>query len=383
MNRAWPRVAVALAAALALMACRAQPTVAPVTPAPGPAAPVASAPREPVVPPAVPVEPAQVAPAPLPPLDGYQKLQLHAHTDESADSRTKVPDVIAFYAARGYDAIVLTDHNRVTVAKDHGQMLVIAGIELTYNTRDCDPPPEKRKCLVHMNALFVRKGAPNDPPLPKPASRTRLDLYLRFVDVIAGLGALPMLNHPNFGWTANAELAIALAGRGVRLIEIANQGMPESNPGDALHVPVEQLWDQILSSGARMWGVASDDAHHYDAHEAALREVRGEVSYPGDLGWVMVHAERTPQALRAALERGDFYASTGVTLAELADEPDALVVAAAGEGPFRVECITTGGAVAQVVEGARARCALPVTGYVRARITDGEGRMAWTQPRFR
>jgi hypothetical protein len=59
-----------------------------------------------------------------------------------------------------------------------------------------------------------------------------------------------------------------------------------------------------------LYGLAVDDAHDYDAVDPGRAN-------PGR-GWVMVRAPRLQAAdLIAALERGDFYASTGVTLAGL------------------------------------------------------------------
>lgn len=351
-------------------------------------------------------------PPPPPPPEGYLKGQLHLHTAMSGDSDTPPNLVARFYAEHGYDFIVVTDHNHVTeLLPREGNMLVLPGVELTHSTTACDPPPERKKCLVHMNALFVDTPAPVDLPVPPVGSRKRLALYLRFVEAARALGGVPMLNHPNFGWTADAATATELGRHGVALLEFANQGMPISNPGDATHMSSEALWDTVLSAGVHMWGVASDDAHHYydvarvraglvpdagpsssdEPTEVALVGDAGPAAdaapptvYPGDVGWVMVHADRDPKAIRAALERGDFYASTGVTLAAIAVADDALVVDVAGPGPFHIECLGEGGKLLVDVRGVHARCPRPADSlYVRVRVTDVSGRHAWTQPVFR
>jgi hypothetical protein len=338
-------------------------------------------------------------PAPVPPPPaGYLKGQLHLHTGMSGDSDTPPNDVVRFYQEHGYGFIVVTDHNRVTeLLPRAGDMLVIPGVELTHSSPACDPPPEKKKCLVHMNALFVDTPAPLDLPVPPVTSIARLALYQRFIDAAHALGGMPMLNHPNFGWTADAALAAELGRRGVPLIEFANQGMPLSNPGDATHASTENIWDAVLSQGVHMWGVATDDAHHYydvervraagplEASDAGPpSDAPGPSVYPGDLGWVMVHAERDPKAIRAALERGDFYASTGVTLSSLLADGDALIVDVAGPGPFLIECVGQDGRVLAQSHGVHARCVRPADSlYVRVRVSDASGRHAWTQPLFR
>jgi hypothetical protein len=59
-----------------------------------------------------------------------------------------------------------------------------------------------------------------------------------------------------------------------------------------------------------IWGTAVDDAHNYHKFET-------ENSNPGR-GWIMVRAaELKPEALIAAMEKGDFYASSGVRLKEI------------------------------------------------------------------
>jgi hypothetical protein len=316
----------------------------------------------------------------LSPAPGYLKGQLHLHSLLSGDGIVPAEDVVAFYQRHGYDFIVFTDHNSITVMADAGDMLVIPGVELTYNTLKCDPPPEKKRCLVHMNALFVTEFPPKL-EVPRARSHRRIDLYQRFLDETHTLGGLPMLNHPNFAWTVTPEIAVELGRRGVPLFEFANQGMPRSNPGDARHPSTETMWDLVLTAGVDMWGVASDDAHDYD--QAEERRGKGaRAVYPGDLGWVMVHAARDPAAIRAALEKGDFYASTGVTLHALAVEDGELVVEAAGAGPFRIEFVGPGGAVLAVHDGPRARFSLAQAagGYVRARVFGPGRKLAWTQP---
>src|SRR5688572_1090370 len=80
----------------------------------------------------------------------WLKGQLHAHTDRSGDSETPPATALRWYAAHGFDFVVVTDHNFVTVA-DGGPVLAIPGVELTQNLERCDPPAETR-CALHINA---------------------------------------------------------------------------------------------------------------------------------------------------------------------------------------------------------------------------------------
>jgi hypothetical protein len=296
--------------------------------------------------------------------------------------------VAAWYAARGYDFIVLTDHNRVTDADDLGGMLTLPGVELTQNLRTCDPPPLPwHACLLHVNALFL----PQDPPArrwePPPASASaplrREDIYGRAVDAAQSLGGLAQLNHPNFHFGADASMWVSLWRRGLLLVEIANQAVDSANEGDSSHPPVEALWDEALSRGARLFGTATDDAHHYGDAEAT--RARGETAYVGDLGFVMVRAERSAESIRGAITRGDFYSSTGVLLDHLVAEPERLsLLVRDAAGPIEMEVIGQGGAVLKRASGPKLDFnpkEAPL-GYVRVRIRDARGRRAWTQPIF-
>ena len=274
---------------------------------------------------------------------------------------------------------MLTDHNKITELDWDGKMLVIPGVELTQSLHNCEPPPETgKKCLPHMNALFATPTDSDELPWPERTSLKRIDLYQRALDAVTAYDALPMLNHPNFHWTVNKELAKEIASRGVVLLEVFNQGMVHSNPGNAHHMSTEELWDALLTDGVHMWGVATDDAHHYDDVERA-RAAGGPV-YPAGLGWVMVRARRNPAAIREALENGDFYSSTGVTLSKYNVTEEAIELAVKGTATFKF--IGMGGKVLAKSTGTSASFALSNAkgGYVRAVVTDKHDKHAWTQP---
>ncbi len=310
----------------------------------------------------------------------FLKGQLHAHTDRSGDSDTPAGEVAAWYAAHGYDFVVLTDHDHVTRVASPDGTLVLRGVEITQNLRTCDPPAERGDaCLLHVNALFVAPGQESG-RLGPPASLRRADVYGRAVDRALALGGLAQLNHPNFQHGADLEVLLALHRRGLSLVEIANEAADSDNEGDARHPSTEALWDAALGRGARVLGTATDDAHHYA--DAARVRARGETAYTGDRGFVMVRAAKTEDAIRAAIVAGDFYASTGVVLDRVEIGPGGVEIEVRGsDSPCTFEVIANG-RVAQRTEGVALsfdpRPAAP--GYVRVRVTDARGRRAWTQP---
>ena len=98
----------------------------------------------------------------------------------------------------------------------------------------------------------------------------------------------------------------------------------------------------------------------------------------------MVRAAKEPAAIRAAIARGDFYASTGVLLARVERTGDRLEIDVDERSPgvHRFTFVGAGGRALSRAQGRRAAFALAGArgGYVRAVVADGAGRRAWTQP---
>ena len=313
----------------------------------------------------------------------FLKGQLHLHSNRSGDSDTPPADVVRWYASRGYDFIVFTDHNRITTLPSTPSMLVIPGVELTQNSSSCTPPPPPGlRCLLHVNALFV---SPSAGGIPWGASNgtSRDAIYRRALDATGRMNGLAQLNHPNFYYGADGPLVARLAGEGLALLEIANRSWDSNDvPDDQRRPSTEAIWDAALTAGANVYGTATDDAHHY--FDASVAGVRGEKVFPGDLGFVMVRAAKNPPAIRAALARGDFYASTGVFLKRIERIADRLEIEIddRSPGPHHFDFIGAGGKTLASAEGRRASFALAAArgGYVRALIVDRAGRRAWVQP---
>lgn len=314
---------------------------------------------------------------------GFLKGQLHLHSNRSGDSDTPPADVVRWYAAHGYDFIVFTDHNRITTFASTPTMLVIPGVELTQNSTGCTPPPPLAfRCLLHVNALFVSPPA-GGIPWGASAGTSREAIYRRAIDATRRMNGLAQLNHPNFHYGADGPLVARLAAHGLALLEIANRSWDSNDvPDDRSRPTTEAIWDAALTAGANVYGTATDDAHHY--FDARVAGVRGEKVFPGDLGFVMVRAAKNPEAIRNALARGDFYASTGVFLKRIERTDDRLEIEIDDRSPgsHHFEFIGAGGKILSSTEGRRASFALAAArgGYVRALIVDRSGRRAWVQP---
>ena len=296
------------------------------------------------------------------------KGNTHAHTINS-DGDSTPDEVVRWYRENGYHFLVLTDHNYLTpvdglnaVHAAPGKFLVIPGEEVS---------DWFEKKPIHVNGLDVES-------LVEPQGGTSVaETIQRNVDAIRGVGGIPHINHPNFGWAISAE-DLARVSR-TKLFEIFNGHPLVNNQGGGGRPGLEEVWDALLSRGILIYGIATDDAHHFK------RPGDPHASGPGR-GWVVIRASSlAKEEILTALERGDFYASTGVELEEIADEGEEISIRMRPRGDTRYTTWFIGREGKVLLEtGENPAVYRPSgdEGYVRARIRDSNGRVAWTQPRL-
>ncbi|MCC7008508.1 MAG: PHP domain-containing protein [Acidobacteria bacterium] len=297
------------------------------------------------------------------------KGNTHTHTINS-DGDSTPDDVVRWYREHGYQFVVLTDHNYLTSTDGlnalHGaddKFLVVRGEEVTDAIGDKS---------LHINGLnLATKVEPQH-------GASVLDILQRNVDAIRRAAGVPHINHPNFRWSVTADELRQVKNN--RLFEIYN-GHPEVNNGGGGGVPgLEEVWDAILSRGTLLYGIAVDDAHHFK------RPGDPNASGPGR-GWVVVRATALdPAAVTRALDQGEFYASTGVELNayEATDTGITVSVKPTTFSKYRIQFVGKEGRL--LAESATPSATYTFRGgegYVRARVLESNGRMAWTQPVMR
>ena len=301
------------------------------------------------------------------PAGRWYKGNLHTHTINS-DGDTAPDDVVRWYKEHRYDFLSLTDHNFLTETEGlssvfgaKGKFLLLPGEEVTsgYSGKP-----------IHVNALDVRSFI-------EPAMGSSVvDTIQQNVDRIHAANSLASLNHPNFRWAITVDEMRQISG--LKLFEVYNGHPTVNNQGGGGSPGLEEMWDSLLTAGRRINGIAVDDAHHF-------KTLGQGYSNPGR-GWVMVQAaELSVAGVRTALENGDFYASTGVVLEEVARLPNGLRLRLpqADTTRFITQFIGANGAVlAASIDAApeyRLNAGEP---YVRAVVTDSNGWKAWVQPVF-
>lgn len=366
----------------------------------------------------------------------WYKGNVHTHSLWS-DGDDYPEMIMEWYKSRGYDFISLSDHNILaagekwaTIPKhpfrqrrfqeylqQYGNNWVV------YKTDTAGRISVRLKTLEEYRPLFEEKGrflimqaeeitdaykgkplhmgAVNIQELVKPQGGGSVtEVMQNNLDAVwaqrakTGQPMFPHINHPNFGWAVKLEDMLPL--KGERFFEVYNGHPHVHNYGDSTTIGMEELWDRLLIHYIRngkplVYGLATDDSHHY------LEYAVGK-SNPGR-GWLMVRAkELTPAALIEAMERGDFYASTGVELQEVSLKKNKLHVAVAPEAGVTYTIQFWGAAKPD----AKGRLLKEVTGttasyklkrkllYTRAKIISsklqenpfeqGDKETAWTQP---
>lgn len=364
------------------------------------------------------------------------KGNLHTHTLWS-DGNHFPEMVVDWYASRDYDFLALTDHNIVAdhekwMANDavvrRGGRSALADYRKRFgqdwaDERDQDGKLQVRlKRLDEFRPLFEGSGdfllipaeeittAFEGKPvhinasnvaerIPKQKGTSVRDVMRKTLQAVQqhekefGRDVLVHLNHPNFQWGITADDLAAVTEE--QFFEVYNGHPGVNHRGDAKRPGTESIWDianttRVRDLGAQLLlGLATDDCHNY--HNAAG-------STPGR-GWVMVRAtELTAEALIEAIERGDFYASSGVVLDDVQFDGTTMTVdiAAQDDGKYVTRFIGTRrddeqATVLATVPGRHASYRMHGDElFVRATVTstvacdnpsfEGQLRQAWVQP---
>jgi hypothetical protein len=302
------------------------------------------------------------------PASRWYKGNTHTHTLNS-DGDVTPDEAVRWYREHGYSFLVLSDHDFLTdmsglsaVHGAAGKFILIPGEEIS---------DVFEKLPVHLNALGVSER------IEPQHGGSVAEAIQNNTSAIRRARGVPTFNHPNFYWAAGA--ADLKAAQGLRLFEVYN-GHPEvNNLGGGGAPGTEEIWDEVLSSGIVLYGLASDDAHNFKSPGDKKK------AWPGQ-GWVMVRAASLePKEILEALERGDFYASTGVTLKDyqVDDTEIRITIAETGRTKHSVLFIGRDGKVLGKAQANPAVYAFKGDElYVRAKIVDSNGLVAWTQPVF-
>ena len=197
-----------------------------------------------------------------------------------------------------------------------GKFLLMPAVEITQVLNGIN---------VHLNyvnlpdAVSSVKGGPLSKQI-KEAALSVSGLIRQNAAEVARLSArmrrptMLMLNHPQWVyWDILPQNLID--NPEVRFFEVCNGGSAFAPHPDAVNVTNDSFWDAVnafrsLKGAPLLYGVGSDDTHYYLNRTPDQRLADA---------WIMVRsAALTPDTLIAAMHRGDYYATTGVLLDDVA-----------------------------------------------------------------
>lgn len=370
----------------------------------------------------------------------WYKGNLHTHSYWS-DGDDYPEMIIDWYKSNEYDFVVLSDHNtlaegekwklipkspshelgfqkyldkygdkvqyredsagrievRLKTLAEYAPLFEVEGEFLIIQSQELTDSFDKKP--LHMNVTNIQK-------MITPQGGTSVaDVMQRSLDRVkaqrdsTGVPMFLHINHPNFVWAITPEDIMALDGE--RFFEVYNGHPQVHNYGDSLRPSMEVLWDKVqvayLQEGKPLlYGLAVDDAHNYHVFDE-------NSSNPGR-GWVVVLSESLePESLVEAMELGEFYSSTGVTLDEIGFDGETLSVEVEPEAgvDYTIQFFGTkksnpeaSGVLLKEEQGESASYKLEADDmYVRAKIVSsklkenpyqiGDTEVAWTQPVLR
>ena len=271
---------------------------------------------------------------------------LHAHT--SCGRFMAATESGKIFSGLGYDFLAITDHNQAPEPTQFQEWQTSVPLMLI--------PGEENGSTDHILEIGVHAVTP-----------TGGDNYGARAAALQGGGGFVIGCHPQE--YAHGEDNIRTHAARLDAFEIFNGLRSARGCDETRNV---QLWDEVLTAGTRVWGVATDDFHC-------------QYISPGH-GWVCVQAPAgagpvTWPEIVAQLKAGAFYASTYPTFEQL-DLQDGQLTVVADRYVKEIRVIGPGGAVLHTHAGQRMQwTALPDLAYFRVEAICGN-RRAWSQPFF-
>ncbi|MBQ9797623.1 MAG: PHP domain-containing protein [Clostridia bacterium] len=332
----------------------------------------------------------------LPQKRNFYKANMHLHTTLS-DGKMTPEEVKAAYKAEGYSIIAFTDHEVIVDQKAlrDESFLPITSLEVSFSEKDPSLIGSERKCY-HLNLYAKEEGNTVSPIFSEAAIWNRIEHLKEYVtdemrqhdaprqydvalinEMIAkanAAGFLVSYNHPVWSQQNYTDYAPL---KGIWGVEVYNSECVHLGQPDTV-----QPYDDLLRLGNRIYPLATDDMH-------SARSCFG--------GWLMVSADRLDYGeVMTALEKGDFYASTGPEIYEISVEDGIVHVSCSPAAHVSVstECrearrISAGetpvtdasfGLSKYFANAQNRECRHEP--YFRVTVTDASGKSAWSRAYF-
>ena len=272
----------------------------------------------------------------------FHKGQLHVQSDRAV-GHDLPRDLSRAYERAGYEWVSITDINTLTPVDQFvaPNIVPVAGTEAGFG-------------FGH----FIELGVLDLPPATS--------LQQAIFDAHAQAG-LAILAHPKDPPAVTAAQAGTL--QGLDGIEILDARLQKQNPAVA---DATDMWDQMLSSGHRVYGVVGDDTLWLDGPDSTLGKTAVWVQAP----------QVDPSLIDDGIKHGAFFDSTGVRVLSV-DTPASDTIRVITGDADTIKWYGKDGQLLATTSGKVGTYKVRWNElYVRAVASRADGAQAWTQPVF-
>ncbi len=286
---------------------------------------------------------------------GKTRIKIGLHTHTTLSDGVKTPEEVArIYAEEGYDAIALTDHWVYGDENEIEGLKILSGCEYNIGGHDGEH-------VVHIVGI----GMTSDPQVPADWRNMQKTAYAKAAEVIKMIklhNGLAVVGHP--AWSLNTPERLISLGD-FDAVEIYNS-VSEHGMSDRAYSDV--IIDQMATAGRLTNIVAADDTHYYDGDQCR--------------GWIMVEAtEMDAQSIVRAIRAGRSYATQGpeVHIEKIAPDKVRVLCSPVQKIVFQSNTTWAKGRIVRddgLIEAEYTKAS--DDRFVRAEVTDAEGKKAWT-----
>lgn len=292
----------------------------------------------------------------------WYKGNLHCHTTNS-DGKLTPEETVERYKSKGWSFLALTDHQHYSHLSQLGSedFLILPGTELAV----INPNPVR---IYHILGIGKEPCGENNAfgngEYIETPEWKGICTPQEYINRIIESNNLAVFCHPNW---SRLELSDFLDLSGYFALEIFNYGCEiESHTGLSI-----DYWDSLLRRGRKIWGVATDDAHHI------LEDRCG--------GWICVNSPSLLQKdIITSIIEGNFYASSGPEIFEFNVNGNEVYVSCSPVSAIHFVTYEHMG-YSKISKEPTTEATYKLRGdekYVRIECVDEHGNTAWSNPIF-
>jgi hypothetical protein len=293
----------------------------------------------------------------------FYKANLHSHTTLS-DGKLTAEEMKELYKSHGYSVISFTEHGKFFNHNDMTEkdFLVLNGYEPSVTEDIPDDPAYHFKRTCHMCMIALDKERTGAVDRGDFKLEYNPESISRFMNMGREQGFFVTYNHPVWSLERYSDY---INYNGMHAMEIQNYGCVV----DGFFEYNEQIYDEMLTNGKRIFALATDDNHNHQGNNDSFG------------GFIMIKAEELEYGkITDALLGGNFYASEGPEILELYIEGDEIVGKCAPAREIRFNTATRAHAYNIAKPGEFVtECRMKLDKrdkYIRLTVTDDQGKHA-------